>query len=85
MIDATSPGVASKECGSALAPVSIDVTVACSPATALATLPQTSVVATTLTAPWSCPDSPWLVQPATASAAASPTASLIAVLPTDSS
>ena len=48
-----SAGVASNECGSAVAPVSIDLTDACSPATALATLPHTSVVATTLTAPWS--------------------------------
>ena len=48
-----SAGVASNECGSAEAPVSIDLTDACCPATALATLPHTSVVATTLTAPWS--------------------------------
>ena len=80
-----SAGVASNECGSAEAPVSIDLTDACCPATALATLPHTSVDATMLTASWSCPDASWLQPAAVSAATASPTASLIAVLPTDTS
>ena len=48
---AASAGLASKECGSAEALLMIDVTVARSPATAFATLPQTSVEATTVGTP----------------------------------
>ncbi len=76
---AASLGLASKECGSATVPVTMEVTVAWPPATALATLPpHTSVEATTFTEAWSLSGGPFCSceQPATAtvSRAAAPAA-----------